>query len=340
VAAVPSGGRRTRRRVLKTLRRDLAYFAVLGPLLTLLERGPGFLVRALLGVLEPLAHLGTRRLSERHLQKVYGDATTPAERQRLARAVTRSFVQGIGEFSRALREGPEHILDWVDAKDGLAQLRHLEATLPRGFLAVTGHIGNWELAGSIVAQHFSAGIGAVTARRHPNARLNARIERLRARFGMPTYYRDESPTIPIRALRRGQCVAIVPDQDIKNLAGMFVDFLGHRAYTPVGPARLALAADVPMVCIFLLRDADGTLRLRVGDPIHPDTRAPRPAEIERLTRAWTREIEAVIYEHPEQWVWFHERWKSTPESLAARGRAALVMESSRIDESAAADRDD
>lgn len=325
---------------MKTLRRDLVYFAVLGPLLTLLERGPRILVRALLAAIEPLAHLGTRRLSELHLHKVYGNALPAAERQKLARAVTRSFVQGIGEFSRALREGPENILDWVDANDGLAQLRHLEATLPKGFLAVTGHIGNWELAGSIVAQHFSPGIGAVIARRHPNARLNARIERLRARFGMPTYYRDESPTIPIRALRRGQCVAIVPDQDIKNLAGMFVDFLGHRAYTPVGPARLALAADVPMVCIFLLRDAAGTLRLRIGDPIHPDTRAPRPAEIERLTRAWTQEIEAVIREHPEQWVWFHERWKSTPESLAARGRAALVMEPARDDRTAAADHGD
>ncbi|MGA1526045.1 MAG: lysophospholipid acyltransferase family protein, partial [Planctomycetota bacterium] len=258
MAAVPSEGRRTRRRVLKTLRRDVAYFAVLGPLLTLLERGPGFLVRMLLGAIEPLAHLGTRRLSELHLQKVYGDALPPAERRKLARSVTHSFVQGIAEFSRALREGPENILDWVDADEGLEKLRHLEATLPKGFLAVTGHIGNWELAGSIVAQNFSPGIGAVIARRHPNARLNARIERLRARFGMPTYYRDESPTIPIRALRRGQCVAIVPDQDIKNLAGMFLEFLGHRAYTPVGPARLALAADAPMVSIFLLPDAAGT----------------------------------------------------------------------------------
>ena len=327
MAAVAPGGGRPRRRFLKTLRRDIAYFAILGPILTLLERGPGFLVRALLWGIEPLAHLGTRRLSELHLQKVYGDELSVPDRRRLARSVTRNFVQGISEISRALREGPARVTTWVACEDAIRKLEQLAADLPRGFLAVTGHIGNWEVAGSVVAQHYAPGLAAVIGRRHPNARLNARIERLRARLGMPTFYRDESPTIPIRALRRGQCVAIVPDQDIKNIAGMFVDFLGHRAYTPVGPARMALAADVPMVCIFLTRGPDGTLRLRVGDPIFPDTRAPRAAEIERLTLAWSHELEDQIRATPEQWVWFHQRWKSTPESLAARGRAALVFQS-------------
>ena len=182
MAAVAPDGRRPRSRALKTLRRDLAYFAVLGPVLALLERGPRFLVHALLGVIEPLAHLGTRKLSERHLEKVYGAKLSETERRRIARAVTRNFVQGIAEFSRALREGPENITTWVDAEAGIRRIRQLADELPRGFLAVTGHVGNWELAGSILAQNFGPGLGSVIARRHPNARLTGLAILLPARM--------------------------------------------------------------------------------------------------------------------------------------------------------------
>ena len=112
----------------------------------------------------------------------------------------------------------------------------------------------------------------------------------------------------------------MPDQDVKNLGGIFIPFLGHQAYTPTGPARLALAARVPIVPAVMVRVEPGRFRIEVGAPIQPDRRNDRDAEIERLTRAWSQWIEAAIRRHPEQWAWWHPRWATTPEKLAARGR--------------------
>jgi KDO2-lipid IV(A) lauroyltransferase len=316
----------TIRRRLKALRRDLAYFGLLGPVLKLLEHAPRPVIRGLVALFEPLAYRATRKTSIRHLELVYGDALDAAGRARIARGVTRNFVAGLEEFLTALRDGPESLDDRIDDAAARALLARLHAESPRGFVGLTGHIGNWELLGSWIARHGSRGLGAAVARRHPNARLNAHIESLRRRLGLETFYRDEPPTRPIRFLREGRYVAVVPDQDVKSLAGMFVDFLGRRAYTPLGPARLALAADVPIVCGFLLRNADGSLRIEVAEPIRPDRRAPRAEEVERLTRAWSAAVESAVRAAPEQWVWFHERWRTTPELLAARGRSALNLD--------------
>lgn len=324
-ARTPEGPVPLRRR-LKDLRRAAVYYSVFAPALTVIERAPWRLLRGVFRhVIEPVAFVATRRLSLRHLEMVYGDSMPIEERRRIARAVVRNFVDGIEETLLALRHGPEQLDARVDDRDAVEAVRALEESSPRGFLGVTGHIGNWEMLGSWLARKSSRGLGAAVAKRLTSPKLNARIERLRRRLGLETLYRDEPPTRPVRLLRSGRNVAVVPDQDVKSLAGIFVEFLGHRAYTPLGPARLALAADVPLVCGFFIREADGRKKIVVKEPIWPDRKAPRAAELERLTRAWSAAIEDMIRRYPDQWAWFHERWRTTPEHLAARGRRELEL---------------
>ena len=314
------------RRRLKDLRRAILYQAVFRPLIAVLLRVPRVLMRAFLGtVVVPAFHLITRRKSFRHLDKVYGPTRATTWKRRTAYRVTRNFVTGMGEAIEALRRGPDRIDVNLDDRDARALVARLEAGSARGFIALTGHVGNWELLGSWFARTSTRGAGAAIAKRNPNPHLNARFEQFRRQLGLETLYREDPPTAPIRVLRSGRSLAVVPDQDVKNLAGIFVEFLGHSAYTPLGPARIALAADVPIVCGFLLRRDDGSRWIAVSEPIVPDRSAPRAEEIERLTRAWSAEVESIIRAYPDQWAWFHERWRTTPERLARLGRRELEL---------------
>ena len=83
------------------------------------------------------------------------------------------------------------------------------------------------------------------------------------------------------------------------------------------PARLALATGKPIVCVYALRTGEG-FRLVVDDPIYADRKAPREVEIVRLTQAWNTSMETFIRAHPEQWMWLHNRWRTTPAQVAAR----------------------
>ena len=124
-------------------------------------------------------------------------------------------------------------------------------------------------------------------------------------------------------LKHGICLGIAPDQDSSSFPGVFIDFLGHPAYTPIGPARLALAVDVPILPVAMIRKDEGLpFEIIHGEPIYPDQSRSRSRDEEtvRITKAWSAAMETMIHDHKADWAWFHRRWRTTPEKLAARGR--------------------
>jgi Kdo2-lipid IVA lauroyltransferase/acyltransferase len=134
---------------------------------------------------------------------------------------------------------------------------------------------------------------------------------MRRRFGMEIVYQDESPRKLLRALRDGKIVALLADQDVPRLDGVFVPFFGRPAYTPTGPAALAVASGAELVLAHTLRVGRDRHRLVVTEPIAFD-RSDRDRAILEGTRAWCAMLERVIREHPEQWVWMHRRWRTAP----------------------------
>ncbi len=307
---------------LKLTRRFVSYWLMAAPGFWLIEHLPLALVRGFVfRVVEPIVRRATRERTVKHLELALGDELDAAERERIAREVAHNFAEGVVEVLSVLREGPSFYADRLDDEAARQTIAVHAAEHERGFIGLTGHIGNWELMGQWLARNHPKGLGAVIAKRMTNPWLNARVARLRRGLGLETFYRDDDPRKPLRMLRDGQAIATVPDQDVRYLAGVFVDFFGRPAYTPIGPARLALAADVPIRCGYLLRRPGGRFELVVGTPIVPDKSRPREEEIERLTRAWSADVERVIRANLAQWAWFHERWRTTPERLEQRGQA-------------------
>ena len=75
-----------------------------------------------------------------------------------------------------------------------------------------------------------------------------------------------------------------------------------------------------MPLAFIRKDDGERFEVIHGEPIFPDQSRKRSRQEEtlRLTKAWSAAAETMIHAHKDQWAWFHERWKTTPEKLAAR----------------------
>jgi KDO2-lipid IV(A) lauroyltransferase len=155
---------------------------------------------------------------------------------------------------------------------------------------------------------------------------------MRRRFGMEVIYQDESPRKLLRALRDGRILAVLADQDVRRLDGVFVPFLGRPAFTPSAPVSLALAARAPLVLGYALRVGRGRHRVVVSDPIELD-RADKKKAVVEGTRAWSALVEAAIRENPEQWVWMHRRWRTKltdrPEAARRSGYDVQAAEASQ-----------
>src|SRR4029453_19149582 len=245
--------------------------------------------------------LGTpRRLAQRHVAQAL-PALDAADRCRLVRTTFehpgQSFAE-LGLFRRITRD-PDYVV---------GNFEILDAALGegRGALAITGHVGNWELlAATVAARGYPL---SVVARRVNDNRFDALIRRFRGDQGMEILLRDAPDFLPrVReALARNRIVAILMDQDSRG-AGVFVPFFGRPAHTPPGAAVLALRTRVPVVTVFIHRRPEGGHRITFARvPIA--TRAGR-GQITELTARFTAAIEAAIRSAPAEWVWGHGRWR-------------------------------
>jgi len=252
------------------------------------------------------ALLGTpRRLAQRHVAQAL-PALDAADRGRLVRTTFEHLGQSFAELGlfRRIARDPEYVRGNFEVLDAaLAE--------GRGTLAITGHVGNWELLAATVA---ARGYGvSVVARRVNDDRFDALIRRFRGDQGMEILPRD-APDFLARvreALARNRIVAILMDQDSSG-AGVFVPFFGRPAHTPPGAAVLALRTRVPVVTVFIQRRAP---RGHLITFERVEIAGTGRGQIMELTARFTAAIEAAIRRAPAEWVWWHERWRRQPSNL-------------------------
>lgn len=322
----PAGLTRKMQRRLKQGRRwviaTLACGAVSG-----VQRVPYPVLRAFCRwVVAPFLRLRYQTEARKNLRAVLGDKLDEAQITTILRDMFRGIAEVGAELAGCLRQGPDFFTARADDSEARERLRAFEAAWPGGFIGVTGHVGNWEIMAMWMDHVSRNGVAGAMAKRNSSRRLNNVVEGVRRQLGIQPIYQDEPLSKVVHLLRDNKIIGMLPDQDVFSAEGIFVDFMGRPAYTPLGPARLAWTAKVPICVALCKRETDGRFKIVVHDPIYPDRSRPKGEELARITREWSRLVEEFILSYPEQWAWFHDRWKTTPERLEARGRTRLAFE--------------
>lgn len=295
--------------LIKRMRNAVIYQAVcaLIGLMNALPRQRALSVGGWIGGLAYRAARGPRRLALSNLTLAYGELQSRGQIRRLGRAVFREMGRNVVDVARLPRVTAENV-DGLVRVDGLS---HLESAygVGKGVVAVSAHLGNFELMGAYLA--FKGFAVTVVASPLYDARLDALLLENRVRSGLEVVPRDRATSAVLRALRKGHVVGLLVDQDTRG-AGIAVPFFGHPARTPTGPAVLADRAGAPIVPMAIHRLPDDTHLVTVRPPIRPAGRTPE--DVEKTTRAYTGELERFIRKAPAQWVWMHDRWKASKEA--------------------------
>jgi KDO2-lipid IV(A) lauroyltransferase len=251
-----------------------------------------------------------RRKTLEHLARAFGGEMSAAGIERLGRRVFENLAETGADLLLApkmARSGRRHEL--IDYGEAPRVYREILAE-GRGLIAITAHLGNWELmAGAMALEGFQ---GAVLGRRLRYAPFDRWVVARRLAMGVATVYRDESARKIFDILASGRIVGLLPDQDIDSVRGIFVPFFGRPAYTPVAPVKLALASGAPIVVNFMVRRPGGRYAVELGGVIRPRVETTREAAVRDYTAAWMAAFERMIRAHPEQWAWMHDRWKTQP----------------------------
>ncbi|MBI4358827.1 MAG: lysophospholipid acyltransferase family protein [Candidatus Omnitrophica bacterium] len=266
-----------------------------------------------------------RAKTVRHLKEAFGDEKTESELRKIGEKVFIHLTQSAIDvlcFPRLNRKRVERL---VDLEGGTERLDRALAR-GNGVIALTGHIGNWELLASYF--RFLGYPGRLVGRRIYYERFDQVLVSLRKSALVSTLYRDESPRQVLAELRANHVVGMSADQDIDSVEGVFVPFFGKWAWTPTGPAKIALASGAAIVPAFMLHDRN-RYRLFIEEPIWPVESVSKEKAIGMMTEAWSRVVESYIRRYPDQWVWMHRRWK-TQADVADRFRDASELQEVKL----------
>ena len=204
--------------------------------------------------------------------------------------------------------GKQGLLDLVETVDGW---HHVEQVMAKGLgaILVTGHFGNWELAGAYVA---ARGIPIdVIAREMANPVFDSYLNGTREGIGMVVVKDTDAVKRTPRSLRAGRAVAFVADQGVMGLASTFVPFFGRPAKTPRGAAVFALRFNVPVLFVVAIRKPNGKYRI-VVEPIEAKSTGDREQDVDGIVARFTQVLEKWVRAVPEQYFWQHRRWRRQP----------------------------
>ena len=175
-----------------------------------------------------------------------------------------------------------------------------------GGIFLTAHIGNWELMGAYFSVK-SNGKLSVVAKPIKNRKVNTLINSIRKKWKIKVIETGKILEM-LKDLKRGKYLGILLDQRPKVKEGVLTTFLGKETYTNKGAAVLSKKTGKPVIPAFCFLTSENRYTIKIGKPIYPNGKT-----IEELTQAYTLEIEKAVRSHPEQWFWFHNRWKNSPQ---------------------------
>ena len=243
----------------------------------------------------------------RNLELAFPELST-TDRSALALKVFEHYGIATADFLVSDRRTQEELASQLEIEG----FEHLEAAHARGkgTLMITGHLGNWErLSAYLAAKGFKL---SVVARDVRETGLNAEVNRLRSHTGTQVISRGAAARPILEKLRNNELVGILPDQ---NTDEYFIPFFGKPAGTVLGPGVLSARTGATVLFCCCMRVGPNRYRVHIEPPLEPQPGFETNGE--GMMHTINQTLERYIRRYPEQWLWFHDRWKS------ARNRGML-----------------
>lgn len=260
-----------------------------------------------------------RRVGLSNLDLAYGDAIAEAEKRRILKRAAQNIATVGTRFAqvpkfRDYAGGPPFATRGTENVD-----------TSKGGLLITAHIGNWEYLGVITKSFKMRGGGIV--RQFDDPRVERAINEIRCSGGYEAIAKDGAGTRLMNLIKSGRYVAVAIDQSARDNA-VPTEFFGHRCWSTFAPAMIAIRTRAPIYPVFVIEDENGTLTLDVRPPIEWERTGDMRRDLVAITQKCQDAIEEAVREFPDQWLWFHRRWKSRPH-LEAEWRAKEEREKLR-----------
>ena len=173
----------------------------------------------------------------------------------------------------------------------------------KGVILISSHFGPWEILGHWLGVNNYQLRGV--AHKQKNKGANRFFEEKRQLSGIKHIYRKVGMDVFYNILEEKKILGLVSDQDAKN-KGIFINFFNKPASTHKGAAIFHLNTNAPMIYGICIQTGFQEYKIE----LIPITSVKNT--IKDIIQEYTLTLERIIQKYPEQYFWFHNRWKTNP----------------------------
>ncbi len=176
---------------------------------------------------------------------------------------------------------------------------------PRPFIVFTAHTGNFELL-PVAGNAFGLNV-TVMFRPPNNPYIAEKVFSFRAaRMGKLVPSHAGSSFALARQLEAGKAIGVLVDQKFQK--GLSTQFFGQPVQTNPLLAKLVRQFDCDVYPARSIRLPDNRYRLEIEPKIDVPRNDKGAVDVQALGQLLNDKVESWVREHPEQWLWYHDRW--------------------------------
>jgi predicted LPLAT superfamily acyltransferase len=178
-----------------------------------------------------------------------------------------------------------------------------------GFIQLSSHIGNYEIAGYTLVAEYKP-FNALVYYGEKESVMHGREQMFSdTNIKMIPVSNDMSHLFMIdNALQNGETVSLPADRIFGSQKTISVPFLGKPADFPLGPFSVATMRGLDTLAVNVMKTSLKGYKIYIT-PLHYSKEAPRKQQMEELATAYVKELERMVKRYPDQWYNFFDFWK-------------------------------
>ncbi len=275
---------------------------------------PNFILQPILDFLAWLIYLFDkkhRKIIKTNLDFAYGKSMDETEKERITKKCYKNLVYFLADFIENQGITKEKLAKKITFENE----EILKNALKNGekIILITAHYGNWELIALSMGAFFGklTGVGRVLENDH----LDNILKKNREQFNIEMLKKNGAMKGMIQALKNGRILGLLVDQNTAEKEGVLIDFFGKKARQSHSTALLARKFDAVIVPAFITTNDYKNYKITFYDKITPIKSNDIDKDIKKLTQKQSDAIEKAIRKKPDEWFWFHKKWKNQYEEI-------------------------
>lgn len=240
-----------------------------------------------------------------NLDLAFGETKSKEEKLEIAKKCYYNFAKYLGiNFILNQNTTKQKILKQVVFKNEHFLLDAIRSGRP--IIVTTAHFGQWEIFGLAVAAHF--GPSSVLGRRLDSSVMDKILRANRAQFDVELIDKDGGAKDILKALKARRIVGILVDQNTAPKDGIKVQFFGKDVLHTPAASVLAQKTNALIINAFIYQKGENLNEICFEEPIDISTFDKEDA-VQKATQMQCSACEEVVRARPEEYFWFHQRFK-------------------------------